>query len=140
VTRGEGLLRKIQIRFPFMSALFLRDGARALLIPEKSGLEGLALEAAGLKTRQELASKALGGKGTEVSRCQGAGATARKGGEPGRSVWAMASVERRLLRGSFDDGTRAWDVATGRCDSERPGCWRATRWRAGSSWSALLRT
>ncbi len=37
----------------------------------------------------------------------------------GHSVWAMVSVERRLLRGSFDDRIRVWDVATGRCDSER---------------------
>jgi hypothetical protein len=56
VTRGEGLLQKIRFPQAIMSAVFLRDEARALRLPENSVLEGLALEAAGLNARQELAS------------------------------------------------------------------------------------
>jgi hypothetical protein len=120
VIRGEGLLRKI--RFPFMSALFLLEEARVLL-PEHSGLEGLALEAAGLKSvprhlwaGRELryldAAVLLPRRGKGVNWAENAGDGERRLAA-GQWVYSVSAHGRGLMCGGLHDGSiRVWNRAT----------------------------
>ncbi len=120
VIRGEGLLRKI--RFPFMPALFLLNEARALL-PENLVLEGLVLEAGGLKNLhfdlwagrelRYLDAKVLvprRGRGVNWAEYAGGGERRLAAGQWAYSVSAHG---KGLVCGGLHDGSiRVWNRAT----------------------------
>jgi WD40 repeat protein len=120
VIRGEGLLRKI--RFPFMSAFFLLDEARGML-PENSGLEGLALEAgvianmpsnlwAGRELRHLDAAVLVPRRGRGVNWAEYAGGGERRLAA-GQWAYCVSAHGRGLMCGGLHDGSiRVWNRAT----------------------------
>jgi hypothetical protein len=120
VMRGEGLLCKI--RFPFMSAEFLADEARGML-PDSTGLEGLVLESAflksmaanlwGAKVLRYLDSAVLvrrRGRGVNWAECSGEG---QRRLATGQWVMSVSAHGRGLVCGGLHDGSiRVWNRAT----------------------------
>jgi hypothetical protein len=120
VIRGEGLLRKI--RFPFMSALFLLDEAKALL-SDNSGLEGLILEAAvianlpfylwaGRELRYLDAAVLVPRRGRGVNWAENAGGGERRLAA-GQWAYSVSAHGRGFVCGGLHEGSiRVWNRAT----------------------------